>query len=445
MREVVTLSLVFLYFLLSGYTLVEGETGRGILGRITLSDLVGLALIILALVTSRRYFVPRQYMLYLPFLFFALASLLASGHVAQGTIEFLVHAFIWCVSLALLNLTINAGAHMTEKIFSAFLAASFLLAAAGLLQYLVFPSLFSGRITGGLVGTFRNSGQSGSFFGLALSVIVAAFLAGLIRKNPVNLVMAGTILVAFLLTFKRAAYVGFGTGLFFLLLMLLVVGNRKDKFRAAVVMGTIAVAVPLVAVLFEWGVENIKYFEWRMRSKLSEGALEKFQEGFLQDNLQATFAAWSDHPMLGTGWGNIIGKYTEKYELHSTYMAVLAQTGIIGTVCYLLFMSNMVWQTMHAAGRHCKEALFALYFSPFLFGLIISWAYTYHLRKREFWIAFMLLVFCCMVSEAKLRTMTMSGSWCGKRRITTGEPASADWRPDPVPGSFRGRSNPQAF
>lgn len=411
MREVLTIVAVFLYFLLSGYTLVGGEAGQGILGRVTYSDFVGLALIGIAVVTSKRLFVPRQYLMYLPFMFAALLSLLVSGNVAQGTIEFLVHAFIWCVSLALLNIVMNAGPEMTERVFLTLLTAWFLIALAGLVQYLLFPSLFSGKVLGGVVGTFRNTGQSGSFHGLALAVIVPAMLSGLIRRNLVTYAMAGTILLALILTFKRAAFVGFGVGLVLLLLMLATIGDRRDKVRALVVLGMVVIVVPLVGLVFEWGKENIQYFEWRLRAKLSSDALERFQEGFLRENLEATWAAWNDHPMLGTGWGNIIGEYTERYELHSTYLGIVAQLGIVGSVVYVWFMANLCLQTLKAAGRHCKEALFALYFSPFLVGLIISWAYTYHLRKREFWIAFMLLVFCCIVADAKRRDLISNVGW----------------------------------
>jgi hypothetical protein len=170
--------------------------------------------------------------MYLPFLFAALLSLLVSGNVVQGTIEFLVHAFIWCVSLALLNIVMNAGPEMTERVFLTLLTAWFLIALAGLVQYLLFPSLFSGRVLGGVVGTFRNTGQSGSFHGLALAVIVPAMLAGLIRRNLITYMMAATILLAFILTFKRSAFVGFGVGLVMLLLMLATIGDRRDKVRA---------------------------------------------------------------------------------------------------------------------------------------------------------------------------------------------------------------------
>jgi O-antigen ligase len=329
-KELLALSVLFLYFLLSGYTLTAGEAGQGILGRVTYSDFVGLALIGIALVTSKRLFVPRQYLMYLPFLFAALLSLLVSGNVAQGTIEFLIHVFIWCVSLALLNIVMNAGPEMTERVFLTLLAAWFLIALAGLVQYLLFPSLFSGRVLGGVVGTFRNTGQSGSFHGLALAVIVPAMLAGLIRRNLITYMMAATILLAFILTFKRAAYVGFGAGLVLLLLMLATIGDRRDKVRALVVLGAVIVAVPLVGLLFEWGTQNIQYFEWRYRAKLSSDAIERFPGGLPAGEFAATWTAWSDHPMLGTGWGNIIGEYTRKHEIHSTYLGIVAQLGILG-------------------------------------------------------------------------------------------------------------------
>jgi hypothetical protein len=397
-KELLALSVLFLYFLLSGYTLVDGEVGKGILGRVTYSDFLGLLIIFIAIISAGSYLLPIQYIAYLPFMLAALLSLVVSGSVSQGSIEYLIHLYIWCVSLAILNLIIISTNYVFDKIFLAYLTACFLLALGGLIQYLYMPNLFPSNVAGGVVGTFRNTGQSGSFFGLCLAVLVPAFLSGLLKKNPLNLFMFATILLAFLFTFKRAAYLGFGSGLILLLLLLMVFGSKQDKLRAVFIMIGLAVMVPLITLLFQWGVENIQYFEWRYRAKLGADAAEKVQE-FLLKNVDATFQAFSDHPFLGTGWANIIGEYTEKHEIHSTYLSILAQLGLLGAFCYAFYIIILVRSVLLAAGRHSKEALFAFYFSPFLFGLMLSWGYTYHLRKREFWIAFALLTACCLIAR----------------------------------------------
>jgi hypothetical protein len=76
-KELLALSVLFLYFLLSGYTLVDGEVGKGILGRVTYSDFLGLLIIFIAIISAGSYLLPIQYIAYLPFM-------LAASAVACG-------------------------------------------------------------------------------------------------------------------------------------------------------------------------------------------------------------------------------------------------------------------------------------------------------------------------------------------------------------------------
>src|SRR5690606_21416322 len=66
------------------------------------------------------------------------------------------------------------------------------LATLGLVDFLIWPSLLPG-LPNGLAGTFRNTGQAGSFFGTYLALIVPAFLSGLLAANRRNIVIATII------------------------------------------------------------------------------------------------------------------------------------------------------------------------------------------------------------------------------------------------------------
>jgi hypothetical protein len=139
-------------------------------------------------------------------------------------------------------------------------------------------------------------------------------------------------------------------------------------------------------------------------------------KSFLLKNVDATFPGLRGSPLSGYGLGEYYWESTRKeHEIHSTYLSILAQLGLLGASCYAFYIFILVRSVLLAAGRHSKEALFAFYFSPFLFGLMLSWGYTYHLRKREFWIAFALLTACCLIAR---RQAAISGFQ--SRRIVGG-------------------------
>ena len=91
-----------------------------------------------------------------------------------------------------------------------------------------------------------------------------------------------------------------------------------------------------------------------------------------------------------------MGRY-ERHEVHSTYLKIIGETGLLGIVPYLLFLFftlSMLFSkkifVQESSGIHPWFA-FLMELRPFVIGWLISWGYTYHLRKREFWIAFAMI------------------------------------------------------
>ena len=102
--------------------------------------------------------------------------------------------------------------------------------------------------------------------------------------------------------------------------------------------------------------------------------------------------AFEDRPFIGSGIGAFHGVYST-HEVHSTYLKMLGETGLIGTMGYILFMIFLL--RLFKIGKYKKENPFSDYIMtmlPFLLGCLLSWSYTYHLRKREFWIMVSVLV-----------------------------------------------------
>lgn len=410
-------AIIFLYFILSGYTQTSGDVGVGIAGRVTYGDFYVVFMFLISIFFIRKIFMPTEYKAFLLFIILSAIAAFVSDNPNQALIELLIHTWLWMGSLLIFNLVANSRPMAVESVLSAFMLSSAVLASFGLMQLFVFPSMFSGQVLGGVVGTFRNTGQAGTYFGIALAVVIPAILAGMIRLNIVTIILTTIILIALIFTLKRAAGIGFIIGYFGLLILMITIGEMKYKKYAFQILLLSILIVPAQLYLFSWGLENVDSMKWRFESKIHEDAATDFASGFFAENVAVAWRAFSDHPLLGAGMGNIAGQYSDKYEIHSTYLKILASGGIFGAVAYVVFMSTWVRGIAKSIGKRSREELFLLYFSPFLFGLLVSWTYTYHLRKREFWIAFAIVTLLGFVVRQKKKRDSVEENERSKRTL----------------------------
>lgn len=403
---------LLIYFVLSGYTASEDADGvRSAMDRIIYADIFGIIIAIMGVLTLRKIYFTPSHLMYLVYLALALVGVFGARNPAAGTVELLVLAFNWAVSLALLNLIMNNGRLTASDIVQLFLFGGTVLAIAGFIQLFAYPDLFGEKPRGALSGTFRNTGQAGAYFGAVLAVSIPAMMSGLIKRNQINILCNVLILAALLLTFKRAALIGLSLGAVLFAISLLALGSARDRKIAVGFLALCVVAGPILYYLFQYSIENVESMRWRFEYKFRSDAVEDFSEGFFSDNLTATGYALSDHPFMGSGLGNIIGQYTDKFEIHSTYLSVLANTGLAGFAIYLIFMGVWITDIIKNSGKQLAEQRYLAYFMPFLVGLLVSWTYTYHLRKREFWIIFIIALMCgyAVRSAKKLRADRTQG------------------------------------
>lgn len=385
----------FLFFLTAGVTWVAGEAGQGVEGRVASADIVGLVLIgfwIVVGLTDRKLSlkVPIEYRAYLPLLFVYALGVLFAMYPVRGILELVIHVFIFVVSLVLYNLYRRLPIDEAVPLaLSSILWAGWLLAMVGIVDFFIWPSLLPG-VSNGLTGTFRNTGQAGAFFGMYLAVLIPGLLSGLISRTRFNMFMLGTIVFALVFTSKRAAIIGLAVGLLVLGVNLMLSTSKRDKRLGITMLVVTALVAPLAYFAFLWGLENIEGMAWRFQKKFNQNTAEDFQEGFLAENLSAAYAAFSTSPLLGVGLGNVAGIITEKYEIHSTYLAMVGNGGILGALAYLCFMGVHGWQALKQRGDN-MYARYLHYYVPMLVGLAAAWGYTYHLRKREFWILFFIV------------------------------------------------------
>ena len=112
-------------------------------------------------------------------------------------------------------------------------------------------------------------------------------------------------------------------------------------------------------------------------------------QGFIHHNLSSALLSFSNNPLFGSGIGAFSNSIYGKYEVHSTYFKMLGETGIIGSFAYLLFVIYLLQLVVIKQKKIYKNNPYYTFLDnlkPFFIGFFISWGYTYHLRKREFWI-----------------------------------------------------------
>jgi O-antigen ligase len=108
---------------------------------------------------------------------------------------------------------------------------------------------------------------------------------------------------------------------------------------------------------------------------------------FTGENVDATTRAVVEHPLTGVGLGGVAGVYTAKYEIHSTYLSVAASGGLLGILAYAWFVYVLFRSCTRPRNADPRARVFARATLPLMLGLMLAYAYTYHLRKREFWVA----------------------------------------------------------
>ncbi|RMB63834.1 O-antigen ligase family protein [Dokdonia sinensis] len=253
---------------------------------------------------------------------------------------------------------------------------------AGLLG---FPRIFTGRTAGEPLSGFKNAGQAGAYFLIFITMLVPVRFSKLFQKlsmsnkRVLNIsLFAGIIFL--LLTAKIAAYVGLVSGFFLFFLW-----NRKFK----VLLGS-AVFIIIGILLFPSLKEIMPQTYDRITYKYQNRIIDNIYEGpdeFFEDNYGAAIQAFEERPLIGSGIGAFFQSYHEN-EVHSTYLKMLGETGLLGTLGYVIFVVSFIKLFLKAnLKRSDNEYMdYLRVVTPFIIGCFVSWAYTYHFRKREFWI-----------------------------------------------------------
>lgn len=253
------------------------------------------------------------------------------------------------------------------------------------------PRIFPERTEGEALSGFRNAGQAGAYYLVMLSILIpfrfsklATYLSPFKRKL-LNFAILLSVIFIFM-TGKIAAYIGFSIGIFLFLIY-------KRNLKAIL---SVSLAVLFLSII--WSNLDVimpttyKRVSSKYNSRVTENIEGTSTNTFFEDNFGGAIAAFEDRPLIGSGLGAFAYSYSS-HEVHSTYLKMLGETGLIGTMGYILFIISFLFLFRIRREKNSNPyADFIATMYPFVLGCFISWSYTYHLRKREFWIMLSILI-----------------------------------------------------
>jgi len=384
--------LLILFIFLSFITKSIGgiENSNPILARVTFSDIVGG----LALLFGVQYFfkglieankITKVYSIALWFIVLLVLLIPFSLNIESSLIETLILFFLVSISILIFY---HFKDDLLHIIFPVIINTTIIAAVFGFYDLsasiLGLPQLFEARNEGEVISGFRNAGQAGAYFLVLLSLLIPLNYSKL--KNKLSsqyqkrLTISIVISIIFLFsTGKIAAYIGLLVGLILFFL-------QQRKFK---ILGFVSI----LFVILYFGFLNLGKFAPALNNRLNkkiETRIIQNYEGtststFFQENFGAAVQSFLDRPLTGSGIGAFYGKYG-RYEVHSTYLKMLGEGGVLVLLGYIIFMLVFLKLFKKKYSEENPYSHFLKLVIPFIIGCLVSWSYTYHLRKREFWI-----------------------------------------------------------
>ena len=381
---------IFVFILVSFITrTIGGEDG--LFSRIIVADIFGAIAIIFYLFFGKRLNASARINSgWILILFFGI-GILGSYFPLKSSFEVIILAFL------LVIFTTIVTHFKTEERFIqlvlAFAWASLIGSTVGLYDSFIgghgLPRIFPERAQGEALSGFRNAGQAGAYMFITVAMLFSFNNSKLFYRLPLRTrnFLRVALFVSFLFfitTGKIAAYIGFLVSFFMYLIY-------KRNFRVLISSATVFAVIVLIVANLET-ISPLMYNRLVLRVKTRvlepvEGKEGNVGTNFIKSNFGGALVAFGDNPLTASGIGGFLNRYG-RYEVHSTYLKIIGETGLIGIFAYLLFMFYFLkmFYITRSVSKKNPYASFLRETAPLVFGLLVSWAYTYHLRKREFWI-----------------------------------------------------------
>ena len=259
-------------------------------------------------------------------------------------------------------------------------------------SFSILPNIFPLKSAGEVVSGFRNAGQAGSFMLVILAILIPLKYSMIYynySKNKTTLINTSIILsiILLLLTGKLAAYIGLFVGT---LIFIIVRKNKKILKPILILVTIILITSPALKSLAPSVYERIEYRIYKRVELSFEGRGFLHPNGFMVNNFNEAISSFKANPIAGTGLGGFseVNQINHlRLEVHGTILKLLGETGVLGLIGYLIFI--IIFLNLFRIKDLNQTNIYINYLLnmfPFILGCLISWMYTYHMRKREFYI-----------------------------------------------------------
>ena len=196
---------------------------------------------------------------------------------------------------------------------------------------------------------------------------------------------------------RRSVYLSLFLGLAALAVVLWVAGRRRRLIVGAA-LGVSGLFLASLLALGEDVPQQTGFFRLRVEQVLPRLRAVLGPESENPDPLNALFFqqrsgalhAFLDNPVLGIGYSGYYGSgYPGSiFELHSTPLRFLAETGMVGMTAYVAFIAALLGTSLRLARRAWTTPYraFALIFAVAWWSLVVSYTYNRHVSERTFWL-----------------------------------------------------------
>jgi len=251
---------------------------------------------------------------------------------------------------------------------------------------MLFPSKDPHRV----MATFRRPPQLAVY---ALATFFAAIaystMGGMsARKRWFLRLLAMVMVVLIIFTSRRSVLVALVVG------MGLVIVMRTPRLSRALVFAVLFfIALGAAREMVMSSPVLAEFFGQRLRILVTSDAL---QHPFLRANVEDSLTAFSDHPLLGIGYGTFSeSEYSSTgNEVHSTVLRVLGECGLFGFLIYLgltIGVFVLAYRNIRLAA-HTPWQDFSRLVLPALFALHVSYLYNRCFRDRTYWMLIALVI-----------------------------------------------------
>jgi O-antigen ligase len=146
--------------------------------------------------------------------------------------------------------------------------------------------------------------------------------------------------------------------------------------------------------------------------KRSFGAFElvfeesRFSDDWREENWRSALREFENHPIIGMGLGTF-RLYYDRHEIHSTYLSLLAETGLLGLAPYVFLVGLVALALTQSLGLHLAHrktnAMLLAFFAALVANLLLG---IHHntTRQRHVWALFLIALLYADAAALRLKT-----------------------------------------